>query len=266
MPELPEIETIVRDLQEVVGCKIIFNRLLMDNCFQTPFYKLNGLIIESIERYGKYIIMRFTKTALLIHLGMSGKIFIDYDNVLVPKHTHFLFQLDNGKQIRFVDHRRFGKVWHMTYDKCREYVESKLGPEPFDIDPQSFYLRLQQYKNLTIKEAIMEQKLIAGVGNIYASEACYEAFYHPKKIVSELTEKQAEHLLYAIRKVLEKGIKNRGTTFGDYRDGKGKKGNNQYSLQVYKQHGKKCKRCPGTIIKETIGGRSTYYCDGGCQK
>jgi formamidopyrimidine-DNA glycosylase len=265
MPELPEVETIVRDLQEIVGSKILFNRMLMDKCFKTPFYKLNGLHIESIERYGKYIIMRFTNTALLVHLGMSGKMFIDYDNVVVPKHTHFLFQLDNGKQIRFVDHRRFGNVWHMTYDQCREYVEIKLGPEPWDIDAESFHLRLQQYRGRPIKAVLLEQKLIAGVGNIYASEACYAAFIHPETLVEQLDEKKTEHLLYAIRKVLEQGIKNRGTTFGDYRDGKGNKGTNQNALGVFKQHNKLCRRCGDIITKSKVEDRTTYYCYG-CQK
>lgn len=265
MPELPECETIVRDLQDIVGYKIIFNKLFNKVCFKTPFYKLDGECIEKVERYGKYIIIKFSKTALMIHLGMSGRIFIDSSSTKIPDYTHFLIHLENKDQVRFVDHRKFGNVWHMKYDECKHYVESKIGPEPFDITPESFYLKLQKYQDKPIKDVLLNQKIISGVGNIYASEACYEAFLNPFKLVKYIDENKSKHLLYAIRKVLNKAIENRGTTFKDFRTGKGNKGNNQNFLKVYKRKGKNCNVCNSIIKMEKINDRSTFYCEG-CQK
>jgi formamidopyrimidine-DNA glycosylase len=267
MPELPEVATVIKDLKahSIVGKKVIFNRLINDVVFKTPFYNLSGLIIEKVERYGKYIVLKFSKSAMLIHLGMAGKLILDEGKNMVPEHTHWLIQIDDGWQIRYIDHRHFGKVWNMSYKDCMEYIQSRIGPEPFGLDSESFILRIRQnkYLNKSIKEILLDQKLIAGLGNIYASEACYEAFIHPKTLVKNLTDKQLIHMLYAIRKVLKKGIKNNGTTFQSFRNAKNKKGNNQNFLGVYKQ--KTCKRCTSLIQKEKIANRTTYWCET-CQK
>jgi formamidopyrimidine-DNA glycosylase len=278
MPELPECETIVRDLKSIEGKKVIFNRLIDDINFQTPFYKLNNSIIERVERFGKYIIIKFDKSALLIHLAMTGQLFLDKGDYLIPKHCHWLIQLDDNIQLRFVDTRRFGKVWHKSYDDVINYIHSKIGPEIFDINSESFVLIAKQpkYKNRILKDLLLEQKFIAGIGNIYASEICYEAFLNPHKIIHELTDKQLENLYYCIKRVLEKAIKNGGTTISDYRTGNNKKGNNQNFLKAYKQL--ECKRCKKEvedaigetalnypIKKEKIKDRMTYYCPN-CQK
>lgn len=275
MPELPEVETIIRDLKSIEGQKVIFNRLIDDTVFKTDFYKLDNLIIERIERYGKYIIIKFEKTALLIHLGMSGQLYLEEGDYLIPKHCHWLIQLENGWQIRYVDTRKFGNVWHMTYKGCRDYVERRLGPEIWDIDLNSFILTTRQnkYKNKMLKVLLLEQSYIAGIGNIYASEICYEAFLNPKVLIKNLTDKQIENLYYCIKRVLENAIKNKGTTISDYRTGNNNKGNNQSFLKAYKQE--YCNRCRvdfenGSkinviITKEKIKGRMTYYCDE-CQR
>lgn len=266
MPELPECESIVRDLKLIEGHKVIFNRLIDDVNFKTPFYNLKDRIIERVERFGKYIIIKFDKTAMIIHLSMAGRIILDKGDVELPKHCHWLIHLDNGQQIRFIDVRRFGKCWHMPYKDCINYVQSKLGPEIWDIDEESFLLitRQNKYENRILKDLLLEQKYIAGIGNIYASEICYESFINPKTLIKNLTDKQINHIYFNIKKVLEKAIKNGGTTFKDFRNGNNKKGNNQNFLKAYKQT--ECNRCPSNkITKEKIKGRMTYYCNS-CQK
>lgn len=265
MPELPEVETVVRDIKRLIGRKVVFNRLLDDRNFKTPFYKLDGFVIENIMRYGKYIIIKFNKSALLIHLGMAGKLIIDTGDVLIPKYCNWLIQLDNGEQIRYIDHRYFGRVHHMTATECINYVQARLGPEPWEIDAESFVIRIKQkkYLNKPIKDVLLQQELIAGIGNIYASEICHEAYLHPKNLVKDLTDKQIENILYCSRRVLEKAIKNNGTTFRDYRNAKNQTGNNQNFLKAYKQID--CNRCNEKIIKEKIKGRMTYWCNS-CQR
>lgn len=261
----PEVECIVRDLKKIEGRKVIFNRLIDDVNFKTPFYNLNNRIIERVERYGKYIIIKFDKTALIVHLSMAGRLIIDKSDVLVPKHCQWLIHLDDDWQIRFIDHRRFGKCWHMSYEDCIKYVQSKLGPEIFDIDVESFKLitRQPKYQNRMLKELLLEQKYIAGIGNIYASEICYETFILPQTLIKDLRDGQIEQLYYNIKKILEKAINNGGTTFKDYRNANNKAGNNQNFLRAYKQDF--CKRCDMLMEKEKIKSRMTYYCRC-CQK
>lgn len=265
MPELPEIETIVRDLKSIEGQKVIFNKLINDRVFRTSFYKLDGLVIEKIERYGKYIVIKFEKSALLIHLGMSGQLFLEEGSHLIQEHCHWLIQLEDGWQLRYIDTRRFGKIWHQSYEDCINYIQSKIGPEPWQLEVKSFILRIKQNKYLekTIKEVLLDQKLIAGIGNIYASEILYEAYIHPKTLVKYLNDKQIENILYCTRRVLEKAIKNKGTTISDFKTGKGDKGNNQSFLKVYKQS--ICGRDGDKIIKENIANRSTFFCNT-CQR
>lgn len=267
MPELPEVRTIVSDLKYIEGSKVIFNRLINDTVFKTPFYKLDGRMVEKIESKGKYIIIKFDITTLLIHLSMSGQLFVDFGDETVPKHCQWLIQLDvDREQIRYVDHRKFGKIMHFkNYEDAIQYVNSKLGPDPWEHSIDSFHLNLVQkkYKNKAIKEVLMDQKLIAGIGNIYAAEALFRAKINPFTIAGNLEANQVENLLYSIRYVLDKGIKNRGTSFSDYRTGKGTKGENQNHLKVYKQ--KTCSVCNGEIFNDKLKGRSTYYCHN-CQR
>lgn len=226
---------------------------------------MDGFIIERIERYGKYIIIKFEKTALLIHLGMSGQLYLESGDYKIPKHCHWLIQIDNGWQLRYIDTRKFGNIWHMPYRECRNYVEKRLGPEIWDIDFNSFLLitRQNKYKNKKIKELLLEQKYIAGIGNIYASEICYEAYLNPKITIDNLTDRQIENLYYCIKRILEKAIENKGTTISDFRTGNNKMGKNQNFLKAYKQE--ICYKCNTEIVKEKIKGRSTFYCPK-CQK
>jgi len=279
MPELPEVETIVRDLKSIEGCKVVFNKYYDDKVFKTPFYSLAGRIIERIERFGKYIIIKFDMSAMIIHLGMTGQLFLDSGEALIPTHCKFLIQLNNREQLRYIDIRKFGKIWHLkSYEECLSYVQSKLGPEIWDINAESFLLRTKQskYKNRILKDLLLDQKYIAGIGNIYASEICWEAYLHPKNYIKDLTDKQIENLYYCIKRVLEKAIENNGTTFSDYRRGNGQKGDNQNFLKVYNKHGEECWRCKHDtyntnhnltflIKKEKIKDRMTYYCEN-CQR
>jgi formamidopyrimidine-DNA glycosylase len=266
IPELPEVETVVRDLREAEGCKVIFNKVFehINSIRKTDIYDLKGLILEKIERYGKYIIFKFEKSSFLIHLGMAGTIFLDEGTALMPEHCHWLIQLDNGKQIRYIDPRRFGNLWHMPYEECKQYLSFRLGPEPWDLNVSSFILRIKQriYLDKPIKVVLLDQHLIAGIGNIYASEICHEAFINPWSVVRNLTDKQLENILYCARRVLDKAIQNKGTSFMTFRNAKNQKGTNQNFLKVYKK--KHCSRCNSDIKAFKIENRMTYWCS--CQR
>lgn len=256
------METVVRDLKSIIGKKVSFNKLLDSRVFKTPFYKMAGreITVKNVERFGKYIIIRFSQYAMIIHLGMSGKLILDLGNVEIPKHTSWIIQFTDGIQLRYVDYRYFGKAWHLPYHEAIEYVTTRIGPEVWDIDAESFILRTRQnkYANKTIKEVLLDQKYIAGVGNIYASEICYETFILPHTLVKDLKCSQIQQMYYNIKKVLEKAIENNGTSFKDYRDAKNQTGNNQHFLKAYKQL--ECRRCKLPIEKEKIKGRMTYWC------
>lgn len=261
------METVCRDIKSLIGIDVSFNKLIDDRVFKTPFYNMAGgkVRLINVERYGKYIVLKFSIYAMIVHLGMAGRLLIDDGKVEIPKHCSWLIQFTNGQQLRFVDHRYFGRAFHMPYEDCINYIQSHVGPEIWDIDAESFILRMKQpkYQNKILKVLLLDQMFLAGIGNIYASEICYETFINPHTLVKNLRDGQIEQLYYNIKKVLEKAIKNNGTSFKDYRNAKNQKGNNQHFLRAYKQI--KCERCNLSFVKEKIKDRMTYWCPS-CQK
>ncbi len=262
MPELPEVETIVRSLQPLVGQKVlqmeIFNNTVMHK-EDFSAADLKGKKIKEILRRGKYIILKMGKgRAIVVHLGMSGRFYRADAGTPMVRHTHVVIYLQDGVELRFTDPRRFGGIW-LTREP--ESVVSLLGPEPLGEDFDCEYLGAKcRNRRVAIKTLVLKQDLIAGIGNIYADEILHRAGIQPGRPAGSLSSAEIQTLYDSVVHTLQMGIDNRGTTFRDYRDGMNLPGNFQHQLQVYGKTGQPCPICGQPICRDTIGGRSSHYC------
>lgn len=287
VPELPEVQTIVNDLQILTGDSITGfwsdweKALRFENKKSTKkeFEKiLKGKKIKEIKRYGKSILINFSSNvSAVVHLRMTGQLLLKlqvesyklqakFQQDKYTKHIHHVFYLKKNKMLAFSDIRKFGVI---TITKTNDlHLTSKTrGIDPFDqhFNGKKLEEVLLKRKKSKIKEILMDQSLISGIGNIYASEILFDAKINPSRIASSLHKNEILALTKSIVKILEKAIKFRGTSFSDYRDSSGKKGRFQNILKVYKKAGQKCKRCDTIVKKVIIGQRSTFYCPK-CQK
>jgi len=259
MPELPEVETIRRDIEPFVRNRAIkaVGAIRAKNVLKGIGAKgleraLKGQRIERVERRGKYLIFKLASgNCLIIHLGMTGRILKAPD-----RFVKVTFNLSNGKSFYFSDIRMFGKV---SFSKT--YPVLKLGPEPLadDFTPARFFEMLKGRRG-NLKALLLNQKFLAGVGNIYASEALYLAGISPKRRAGSLKFAEMKKLHKALRQVLLAGIKYRGTSISDYQDASGRSGGYQHRLKVYDQEGRPCKKCKTKIRRIVIGQRSTFFC------
>lgn len=259
MPELPEVETIRRDIEPFVRNRAIkaVKAIRTKNVLKGIGLKrlqrvLRGQRIERVERRGKYLIFKLASgNCLIIHLGMTGKILKRPD-----RFVKVTFNLSNGKAFYFSDIRMFGKV---SFSKA--YPVLNLGPEPLadDFSPERFQTMLKGRRG-NIKALLLNQKILAGVGNIYASEALFLAGINPKRRAGSLKFAEITKLHKALRQVLLAGIKYRGTSVSDYRDASGRMGGYQKRLKVYDQAGRLCPKCKTKIRRIVIGQRSTFFC------
>jgi formamidopyrimidine-DNA glycosylase len=274
MPELPEVQTIVNDLQSIVGMKITgfwsdFGKAVKTKNFAK---KITGQKIKKIFRSGKNIIIALnTADSIIIHLKMTGQLLTEKhiskaDHEKYSKHIHHVFYLGKNYSLNFSDIRKFGTLEVVDAKSLLKKISAK-GLDPFSAEYtfRNFQKLLQRAKNKNIKQFLMDQSFVSGIGNIYASEIPFDTKLSPLKKVSLLSSAETKKLFISIKKILSKAIKLRGTSFSDYRDGSGKKGAFQNFLKVYKRNGQKCKRCATIIEKITIGQRSTFYCPV-CQK
>ncbi len=278
MPELPEVTTIVRNLKEQLLERIIISVIVREEKLvgfpediSTFIDEVCGKKILDINRRGKYILIKLGDELgedivdgklLVIHLRMTGKLLIKDGTEECDKHTHIIFRLDNGQDLRFNNIRKFGRVYLIDEDRLEDAGGlAELGPEPLadDLTPEVFRSMLKRRK-AGIKSLLLNQKFIAGVGNIYADEALFRAGINPGKKADSLSEQEMDRLYYALREVLQQGIKYNGTTFSDYVNALGKAGDFQHKLLVYQKQGEKCPRCGHEITREKIGGRSSHYC------
>ncbi len=281
MPELPEVETIRTDLQKVLcGQKIsavqVNKRKLIKSDPRMFGRSLQGKRIESISRRGKLLIFKFkgVNQYLLVHLKMTGQlIYVGSNKVVAGGHgyplvgklpnsySHIVFSFVGGAKLFFNDMRQFGYM-KIVDDKELEEVLAGYGIEPVtdDFSWQALLLILRKRKT-ALKNVLLDQKMIAGLGNIYVDEACFAAGVRPMRRADRLSEEEVKKLVRVVKRILKAAIKYRGTTFGDYRDGLGGEGNFVKKLQVYGRVGMKCKKCKqGVINKVKLGGRGTSYC------
>lgn len=263
MPELPEIETIVRSLQPLVGQKIkrleIINSVILKKQ-DFPPRKVWGKTIGCIARRGKFLILETESyPSLVVHLGMSGRFYLDDPANPRPKHTHAVLLLENGQELRYFDPRRFGGIW-LTREPYA--VMGHLGVEPLGPDLTEEYVSgVLQRRKVAIKNLLLNQQVIAGIGNIYADEILHRAKVRPMRPANSLSRDEISALYRAIVETLEQGIANRGTTFRDYRDGLNLPGSFQDHLRVYGREGQPCTECGHPVSRVVIGGRSSHYCE-----
>lgn len=320
MPELPEVETTVRDLRpQLIGRTITRARVTWERTVETPNARqftreIVGYKISNINRRGKYLVFGLERqetagnkrqkaeqdrhTAqehsapyrtgkpnrksknenqkseinpnseirhpkfLIVHLRMTGQFGFHAPNVKRDKHQHVHLLLDDGRELRFHDFRKFGRWWLVDNP---EHVVGKLGPEPLDMTKKEFLSRLRARRG-RLKSLLLDQTFVAGVGNIYADESLWYAQIHPLRDAASLTDKEAGDLYNAIRRVFRKAIGVGGTSFdATYKRINGQSGEYQEDLRVVGRAGAPCHRCGTPIIKTVVGQRGTYYCPA-CQK
>ena len=269
MPELPEVETVKEKLKkELLNKKINDIKVLYNGIIATDLDSFKKNIknqeIINITRRGKFLIFELTNYYLVSHLRMEGKYFIKDITDEINKHEHVIFYFDNFT-LRYHDTRKFGKMYLVDKDKL--YLDtplSHIGLEPWDKELTVNYLKDKYYTNNHIKTLLLNQDIIAGIGNIYADEILFLSKINPNKLGKELSDKELESIIKNTKIVLEQGIKNKGTTIHSF-SSLGVTGDNQSHLLVHTKEGIPCSVC-GTIIKKIrVNGRGTYYCPT-CQK
>jgi formamidopyrimidine-DNA glycosylase len=267
VPELPEVETVVRDLRScLIGRRIasvkVGNRPLRRRWSRAWEPHLVGRRVRDIRRRGKWIVLVLDGDLhLVIHLGMTGQLFVIAAGEPQAPHTHVVFELDGDRQLRFRDVRRFGSATVFTEPARVEefFQETGLGPEPFGLDP-AYWRRCLARTNRCLKAVLLDQRVVAGVGNIYADEALFEARLHPAQIACDLSAAEAARLRRAVVTVLRRAIEKRGSSIRNYVGGSGLKGAYQREFRVYQRTGQPCTRCCTPIRCIRLAGRSTHFC------
>ena len=273
MPELPEVETVVRGLREKVVGRIIKKvNIYYDNIIEYPDVcsfqkKIKNQKINEINRYGKWIIFVLDHYYLLSHLRMEGKYFLKSPNEKMDKHEHVAFLLDNNLELRYMDVRKFGKMQLIEKEDI-----NKIGPffnmglEPWDKKLNRTYLKEKlKKKKLPIKSCLLDQRIIVGIGNIYADEILFLSKINPLKEANSLSLEELERIIDNTKLVMEKAIEKGGTTIRSYTSLNGIHGLFQQELYVHAKEGEQCLICGNPILKIKVGGRGTYYCPH-CQK
>ena len=270
MPELPEVETYVRELapeltgRTVTAARVYWTRTLAEPMAEEFPARIAGLGFESFDRRGKYMLLGMTDgSTLIVHLRMTGKLLILPSNTERNPHTHVVMELDDGRALHYNDTRKFGRIWLVP---DRATVLAKLGPEPladeFRVD--EFTARLAG-RSAAIKALLLDQSIVAGVGNIYADESLFRAHIHPARAGGTLTLDEIMRLHAAIREVLEAGIARRGSSLGgsslqNYLRPGGMPGDFQNEFFVFRRTGEPCLVCGTPIERIVIAQRSTHFC------
>ncbi len=272
MPELPEVETTVRGIRpDLIG------RTIQDVWFDWPKslatpdpttfqHRIENQKITAVTRRAKYIVIQLDAATLLVHLKMTGRLYVVPNDAedYADKWVHFRFQLDNDHQLRFSDSRKFGRVYLVDH---MDEITGDLGPEPLsDEFSLKVFENAIQKRSGVLKSLLLNQKFVAGVGNIYADEALHQAHIHPTRSADSLTKEEIKALHAAIRDVLQKGVEREGASVNWYRKPDGVKGKAQNFLFAYGRAGESCLTCQkGIIEKIVVGQRSTHFCPN-CQK
>lgn len=269
MPELPEVETIKNDLKKRILKKKIVKVIILNNKIldKSSAKNIIGKEVKKIERIGKLIIITVGKKYLLIHLKMTGQLIFSKANNFKPdKHTHVIIEFQNKSRLYFRDVRRFGYL-KVVNEKELLKEKAKYGAEPLTAEFNLSYLKtILKKRKAPIKSVLMNQKLIAGIGNIYADEILFHSQIKPTRIAGSLKEDEIKNLVKSANEVIRKAIKFRGTSISDFIDTSGTKGKYEKFLRVYgRKAGDKCFRCGEVIKKIKIAGRTTKYCMN-CQK
>jgi len=272
MPELPEVETVVRDLRPLLVGRTIAGVEVGERKLRRPWNAtwgptLVGRTFTLARRRGKWIVLELDDDRrMVVHLGMTGQFTVADAMSERPDHLHLCFALQGGDaELRYRDSRRFGSI-ELFPDEATvvDYLGAKLGPEPFDIPTKPFAAALQG-SSRNLKALLLDQSVVAGVGNIYADEALFAAKLHPTTRGCDLTSRQLNKLREAISTVILKAVASRGSTIRDYVGGSGLRGEYQHELTAYGRTGEACVRCGAVITVLRVAGRSSHFCPV-CQK
>jgi formamidopyrimidine-DNA glycosylase len=272
VPELPEVETVVRGLRASLSGRTILDvRLGKTDFIDDPVAlgeRLPGTRIRDVTRLGKFVSIDLVPGGpeadlaepfhLLIHLGMTGQITTRDSGDPVPPHTHVFFALDDGRELRYTDIRRFGRILLVPKSRIAEFRDH-LGAEPLEITLEDFRARFGS-RRARVKALLLDQRVLRGVGNIYADECLFRARIHPARIASNLTKAQLTVLYKSVREILIAAIRLRGSSISDYVDSDGNRGEFQLRHRVYQREGKPCFRCREKIRRVIVAGRSSHYC------
>jgi len=277
MPELPEVETLVRGLrQAILGRRIVSITLGKTDFIDDPAAlerHLPGRQIEAVERYGKFMLLRLSAVtrdsvagsngdaapaSLLVHLGMTGHIAPAPAGQPLEKHTHVCLLLDDGRELRYTDARRFGRIAYLTKALLVEEL-TRFGADPLEVSKEEFADRICG-RRARIKSLLLDQSVLRGVGNIYADESLWRAKIHPARLGEKLSRKEAETLRRMLQDILRKAIVLRGSSISDFLDAEGEQGEYQRHHRAYGREGKNCYRCKTPIRRAIVAGRSSYFC------
>ena len=283
MPELPEVETVVRGLQaHLPGRRIVEVRFGKTDFVIEPTAIAVGLAgrgISGVRRFGKFLLVEceaadsagprdaaagaatkgaVEKDALLIHLGMTGQLTVSAASAPVAPHTHVFFALDDGRELRYTDIRRFGQM-QLLRNGDRERVLGSLGLDPLEASEAEFTARVGE-RNARVKALLLDQHVLRGVGNIYADESLWRARVHPMRTGDSLRPEEMRALYRALQATLREAIRLRGSSVSDYVDAEGARGEFQLRHRVYQREGKKCFRCGAAIRRAIVAGRSSHFC------
>ncbi len=277
MPELPEVETVARGLRRtIVGRRILTVRLGKTDFIDDPValeQHLPGRQIEAVERYGKFMLLRLSPVrgpgspatngdavpaALLVHLGMTGQIALNPAAEPCEKHTHACFLLDDNRELRYTDARRFGRLAYLSAGPLADEL-SAFGADPLEVSVGEFTEQTLS-RRARIKALLLDQSFLRGVGNIYADESLWRAKIHPARLGASLKKDQAATLHRVLREILEKAIVMRGSSISDFLDAEGQPGEYQRHHRAYGREGEGCYRCGALIRRAIVAGRSSYFC------
>lgn len=271
MPEFPEVYTIVKDLNKYLSNSTIskiesISGYTIKSEYTNPHELIIDQKIKKVSQIAKNIVFELTDYDIIFHLAMTGKLLIRSPNFKQDSHLRLTFLLKKNNKIielRFTDVRMFGKVQLVSKSTTQKLI-TKVGPNPLDTNLSAkYFYTIIKSKKTNIKNVLLDQEKISGLGNVYATDALWIAQIHPTRTTSSITQEEAQKLLDACREILNEGIKNRGLTISDYVDAFGKPGNQQNYFRIYQRQ--KCQRCNLPSKTITINTRTTYFCPN-CQK
>jgi formamidopyrimidine-DNA glycosylase len=273
VPELPEVETVRARLEPILVGRRFESVEILDSRLTRPVdpaevaAELEGERVAAVERRGKYLVVRFESgLLLLVHLRMTGNLVHTRNGAASELHQRAVVRLDDGSDITYRDVRRFGTWLVLRTDELDPYLAERLGADPLEptFSARELAGRLER-RRAPIKAALLDQRTVAGMGNIYADEALWRARIDPRRPAGELEEREVRALHRSVRRALEAGIVRQGATLRDYRTPEGKAGRMQHEFKVYGRTGEPCLRC-GTLIEKTrLAGRGTWFCPN-CQR
>ncbi len=266
MPELPEVETVVRNLRpDLVGRQVQSVWYDWDNVIRTPAHpefiaRMEGRRILALRRRAKYIVAELDEGLLMVHLKMTGRLYVASKDVVhdADRWVHFRLGLDDGRELRFSDSRKFGRVY---LTDAIEDVTGELGPEPLTDDfTAAIFTERMAGRSKNIKALLLDQSFIAGVGNIYADESLHRAGIHPLRRVNSLSADETKRLYQTVRQSLQDGINHEGASINWYRKPDGSKGSSQNHFFVYGRTGQSCHHCGHLVEKIRVAQRGTHFC------